>query len=953
MIGKTLSHFKILAEIDEGGMGVVYRAEDEKLRRPVAVKVLRPELVDNEERRLRFLREARTAAAINHPNIATIYEVDEADGVVFIAMELVEGKTLREVMGGKPMSIKDALRVATEMSEGLAKAHQSNVVHRDLKPENVKITADGHVKILDFGLAKPLQVQSAESAAELSKLQTISREMTREGKIFGTAAYMSPEQARGQTVDARSDLFSFGTTLYEMVTGKVPFHGKTDMDTLSSIIKDEPTPPSQHNSDLPPKLEEIINECLEKDPGDRYLHTDQLAADLRKLKRATDSGVQAIRTPSGPVTAAPTGPLRVVRWVKRHPYLVAALGVALIVAAVGTWWTTRPAGGFKSGDQIIVADFQNTTDHPEYDSAIRDAFEDMFTASTFLDIIRGERLENLVGGQPGRGGTKLGEEEAHRLCAEGACAGFLIGTIEPEGSEYRLEARLHVRGAEEPALVRTVTVAGDDDVLKAIHDIVLDLRRHVGEAPQAVSALSPPTTRSLLAYQSFAIANRVGFDKPEEQISLFERALSLDPDFVEAYSYLAVAHANLGDYLKYRKYVEEAYQRSEGLEGLTEQERLWLQIYLLSAIYDYEKEARQLKALLKLYPFDRDAPNWLDVIYSSIYEDYQSAEEYSRIAYRLNPNGVTFSNLCENLGAQLKADDIHELAADYRKKGGNEQEISGCELRAAWAEAGSTSEYLEAVETLNAAEKLSKLEAIGQRGRAYLDLGRLAEAERLVPELWRGAVESRNMAVQFFIGIRQAWLEKKRSGRQPIFTSDHLKAVRSNLEFLRNLALFSVEMELAEPLAEITREHEVIHKDSESIFVREELQFAHGCLALIRDDAEEARNLLEPLARASTIGRRHHVLARVYEALGLWREAAAEYEDLLKNPKLRPFFPPFWHLDRFRLAHAYDRLDDTDRARQWYERFTADWKDADPDIPELIEARERLAELQAGEAAAE
>jgi serine/threonine protein kinase len=217
MIGRTLSHFRILAKIGEGGMGVVYRAEDEKLRRAVALKVLPPDLVANEERRLRFLREARTAAAINHPNIATVYEVDEADGVVFIAMELVDGKTLREVLGGRAMPIKDTLRISMEMSEGLAKAHGAHVIHRDLKPDNVIITADGHVKILDFGLAKLLQEQSAVSAAELSKLRTISGEMTREGKIFGTAAYMSPEQARGQTVDARSDLFSFGTTLYEMV----------------------------------------------------------------------------------------------------------------------------------------------------------------------------------------------------------------------------------------------------------------------------------------------------------------------------------------------------------------------------------------------------------------------------------------------------------------------------------------------------------------------------------------------------------------------------------------------------------------------------------------------------------------------------------------------------------------------------------------------------------------
>jgi eukaryotic-like serine/threonine-protein kinase len=225
MEGNILAHFRILAKIGEGGMGVVYRAEDENLRRPVALKVLPPDVIANEERRMRFLREARAAAAIPHPNIATIYEIGEADGVVFIAMELVEGATLRGRLGKGPLTIKDSLDIVLQIAEGLARAHRSHIVHRDLKPENVAITPASHVKILDFGLAKLLLENDGADGHHLTRVQTISGEKTEPGRILGTTSYMSPEQARGEVVDARSDIFSLGSVLYEMVTGRAAFRG--------------------------------------------------------------------------------------------------------------------------------------------------------------------------------------------------------------------------------------------------------------------------------------------------------------------------------------------------------------------------------------------------------------------------------------------------------------------------------------------------------------------------------------------------------------------------------------------------------------------------------------------------------------------------------------------------------------------------------------------------------
>jgi Tol biopolymer transport system component/predicted Ser/Thr protein kinase len=331
VIGKTISHFRILAKLGEGGMGVVYKAEDERLGRPVALKVLRGGLGGGEEGRLRLIREARTAAAISHPHIAAIYEIDEADGVIFIAMEYVEGKTLRSMLMGRPMEIRQALKIAAGIAEGLARAHRGRIVHRDLKPDNVMIASDGQVKVLDFGLAKLQRDRSELDASELSKLDTISADLTREGRIVGTVAYMSPEQARGQSFDARSDLFSFGIVLYEMATGRAPFKGSTELDTLTAIIRERTIPAVDLNPEVPPELERILEKCLEKDPADRYQDTGDLVVDLRRLIRSTDPPQQPYTETAAPERIRP--PRRLA------PRAVFRLSVvSVLVAALGLGW---------------------------------------------------------------------------------------------------------------------------------------------------------------------------------------------------------------------------------------------------------------------------------------------------------------------------------------------------------------------------------------------------------------------------------------------------------------------------------------------------------------------------------------------------------------------------------------------------------------------------------------
>jgi eukaryotic-like serine/threonine-protein kinase len=326
MIGRTLGHYRIVEKLGEGGMGVVYKAQDLHLDRVVALKILPPDKLTDPGRQQRFTQEAKAASALNHPHIITIYDVASDGGVDFIAMEYVEGKTLDEVIGRKGLKLNAALKCAVQMADALAKAHAAGIVHRDLKPGNVMVTDEGQVKVLDFGLAK---LTEAAPLGDDEPTRTVKR-TTDEGTIVGTVAYMSPEQAQGKKVDARSDIFSFGAVLYEMFTGSRAFQGDTRASTLAAVLKDEPRPPSQIAVGLPRDVERLIRRCLQKEPARRVQHMDDLKVALEELKEESDSGA----------LAAATAPTETPRW---RWWLPVGIACTVLLAAVVVWLWLRPA----------------------------------------------------------------------------------------------------------------------------------------------------------------------------------------------------------------------------------------------------------------------------------------------------------------------------------------------------------------------------------------------------------------------------------------------------------------------------------------------------------------------------------------------------------------------------------------------------------------------------------
>jgi len=542
MIGRQLSHFRILEKIGEGGMGVVYKALDEKLGRNVALKVLQPETVGDEGRRLRFMREARAAAAVTHPHIATIHEIDDVGGQIFIAMELVEGKTLDRYLAGHPVDPRAGLKIAIEIAEALARAHGAGVVHRDLKPQNIIIGSDGHSKVLDFGLAKLLDTATAAESEQATQMQTVSAEMTREGKVLGTATYMSPEQARGLAVDARSDVFSFGVLLYEMFTGRLPFKGATITDTLSAILRDVPTRPSQQNTEVPHELERIIDKCLEKDSKDRYQHADDIVVDLRRLRRETDSIPIPRVTDSGPVTAASA-----TRPVWRRPAAILG-GVALIVVAaialgalMLTDGVTTPARADVTG--LAVLPFRNLKDVEDTQRMGQILQELIITDLSGLGTVTvysSQRLKDIRK-QLGDGtGTAIDGDTATQVARRVGADRMLTGSLSQLDSRWILTSQLI--DVANGAVVKSERIDGAD-LYSMVDDLSLRLRAGLGlDASVASVSIKDKTTDSIEAYEHYlAGLDELNDGRYRQAVEILEKAVEIDPKFGQAFYKLAIA----------------------------------------------------------------------------------------------------------------------------------------------------------------------------------------------------------------------------------------------------------------------------------------------------------------------------------------------------------------------------------------------------------------------------
>jgi serine/threonine protein kinase/Flp pilus assembly protein TadD len=932
--GEKLGPYEILAPIGKGGMGEVYRAQDTRLRREVAVKVL-PQAFATEAARERFQREARAASALNHPNICVVHDVGEAAGHPFLVMELLAGKTLREHIGSKPLDISIALALSIQVADALDAAHAKGIIHRDIKPANIFVTDRGNAKVLDFGLAKHNDKYNQPADTDALTVDML----TEPGSALGTVAYMSPEQARGQVVDARSDLWSLGVVMYEMVTGSRPFDGPTSPIIYEALLNKTPQPVRERNPQVPAELDRIIGELLEKDRALRYPSAAKLRDDLQRLQ----SGSSSAATHGGSRGTLPK-------------YRIAA-AASLVLVACG-FFVYQQRGRTKpltDKDTIVLADFENKTGDPVFDDTLRQGLIVQLQQSPYLSVISDQKIRATLKlmGKPAE--SALSGETAREVCERVGARALLTGAISSLGTQYVMGLRAEGCANGEALDNQQAQASGKEQVLSTLGDMAGKFRARAGESLAAIREHNVPlpeaTTSSLEALKAFTAARN---PRGVEGASQLRRATELDPEFARAWSGLAIQYSNLGETALSRQSAIRAYQARERASG---PEKFNIEYsYHRNVTGNLEKAWQSISMWRQTYPRDPQAFSLSSGYAANGTGRLEEVVEMSAKSIALEPDQLYgYTNHVEALFRLGRFDEAEKAIAVAAAHHAATTATLAVRYRLALLkrdQAGMEKLLVESRGNQDSEIGLAQVQALA----AARD-GHLKEAERYsrsaVEMALRAGLRERTAVFQAAPAVWNALYENKDSVRRTAETA--LKTFEGrDVAYAAGFALaLGGETVKAEALADKLNKEYPEDTQVQATYV----PTLRALVALDKSDPRKAIDLLEanrpyefgipPLAFNHFYGNMYPIYVRglAYLAMRNPAEAAVEFGRLLSHPGLAAG-DPVDAAARRQLARALELAGDKTKAKSAYQDFLSSWKDADPDIPILKQAKTEYARLQ-------